>query len=35
VVELTGPGRLLMQTRSEGAFLAWLIPQLPSARKSD
>jgi uncharacterized protein (TIGR00266 family) len=35
VVELTGPGRLLLQTRSEGAFLAWLIPQLPSARKSD
>jgi len=35
VVELTGPGRLLMQTRSEGAFLAWLIPQLPTQRKSD
>lgn len=29
VVDLTGPGRLLMQTRSADAFLAWLIPRLP------
>ena len=29
VVELTGPGRVLMQTRSTDAFLAWLLPQLP------
>ncbi len=29
VVELTGPGRLLMQTRSEQSFIDWLIPQLP------
>lgn len=29
VVELTGPGRVLMQTRSEEAFLGWLVPQLP------
>jgi uncharacterized protein (TIGR00266 family) len=29
VVNLTGPGRVLMQTRSTDAFLAWLIPQLP------
>lgn len=29
VVELTGPGRVLMQTRSTDAFLSWLIPQLP------
>jgi uncharacterized protein (TIGR00266 family) len=29
VVDLTGPGRVLMQTRSTDAFLAWLIPQLP------
>lgn len=29
VVDLTGPGRVLMQTRSADAFLAWLIPQLP------
>ena len=30
VCHLTGPGRILMQTRSEQAFLGWLIPQLPS-----
>jgi len=30
VAELTGPGRLLLQTRSEAAFLSWLIPKLPS-----
>jgi uncharacterized protein (AIM24 family) len=29
VVKLKGPGRVLMQTRSTDAFLAWLIPQLP------
>jgi len=29
VVELTGPGRLTVQTRSERAFLSWLIPHLP------
>ena len=29
VVDLTGPGRVLMQTRSQDAFLAWLIPKLP------
>ena len=29
VVDLTGPGRVLMQTRSSDAFLAWLIPKLP------
>jgi uncharacterized protein (TIGR00266 family) len=29
VVELTGPGRVLMQTRSEEAFLGWLVPKLP------
>ncbi|MDX1662604.1 MAG: TIGR00266 family protein [Candidatus Promineifilaceae bacterium] len=29
VVDLKGPGRVLMQTRSADAFLAWLIPQLP------
>lgn len=31
VCHLTGPGRVLMQTRSEGAFLGWLIPKLPKA----
>ena len=29
VVDLTGPGRVLMQTRSQDAFLSWLIPKLP------
>lgn len=29
VVDLTGPGRVLMQTRSMDAFLSWLIPRLP------
>lgn len=29
VVELTGPGRVLMQSRSTDAFLSWLIPKLP------
>jgi len=28
VVDLTGPGRLLIQTRSADAFLTWLIPQV-------
>ena len=30
VVELTGPGRVYTQTRSEDAFLDWLIPKLPT-----
>jgi uncharacterized protein (TIGR00266 family) len=34
VVELTGPGKLTLQTRSEDAFLAWLMPHLPK-RGSD
>lgn len=29
VVDLTGPGRLLMQTRSEEALINWIIPQVP------
>jgi uncharacterized protein (TIGR00266 family) len=29
VVDLTGPGKVLMQTRSDDAFLRWLIPKLP------
>jgi uncharacterized protein (TIGR00266 family) len=33
VVDLTGPGRVLMQTRSTDAFLAWLIPQLPKPQQ--
>jgi uncharacterized protein (TIGR00266 family) len=35
VVELTGPGRLLMQTRSPNAFLSWLIPLLPFKRHGE
>jgi uncharacterized protein (TIGR00266 family) len=31
VVDLTGPGRILMQTRSTDAFLSWLIPLLPKS----
>jgi len=34
VVDLTGPGRVLLQTRSEGAFLNWLLPKIPK-RSSD
>ncbi len=33
VVDLTGPGNVLMQTRSDDAFLSWLIPRLP--KRSD
>ncbi len=29
VCRLTGPGKILIQTRSTDAFLAWLIPQIP------
>ncbi len=29
VVELTGPGKLTLQTRSQDAFINWLIPKLP------
>lgn len=29
VVELTGPGKAWMQSRSEDSFLSWLIPRLP------
>lgn len=30
VCELTGPGRVIMQTRNEQEFVDWLIPKLPS-----
>jgi uncharacterized protein (TIGR00266 family) len=33
VVDLTGPGRVLLQTRSTNAFLSWLIPKLPKTNK--
>ena len=29
VCELTGPGGIMLQSRSEDAFLSWLIPHLP------
>ncbi|NPV09686.1 MAG: TIGR00266 family protein [Anaerolineae bacterium] len=32
VVDLTGPGRVLLQTRSADAFLSWLLPRLPRDR---
>jgi uncharacterized protein (TIGR00266 family) len=31
VCELVGPGRVLMQTRSEDAFLGWLLPKIPKS----
>lgn len=35
VVDLTGPGRILLQTRSMDAFLSWLIPKLPKRSSGD
>jgi uncharacterized protein (TIGR00266 family) len=29
VVDLKGPGKVLLQTRSVGAFLDWLLPKIP------
>ena len=34
VVDLTGPGRVLLQTRSTDAFLSWLVPKLPRPSSS-
>ncbi len=34
VVDLTGPGRVFLQTRSSDAFLSWLIPKLPKPSSS-
>jgi uncharacterized protein (TIGR00266 family) len=34
VCDLTGPGRIYMQTRSQDAFLDWLIPKLPKPSSS-
>jgi uncharacterized protein (TIGR00266 family) len=34
VVDLTGPGKLTLQTRSQDAFLGWLIPRLPNQNAS-
>lgn len=30
VVDLTGPGKVLLQTRSQDAFISWLLPQIPT-----
>ena len=35
VVDLTGPGRFWLQTRSEDAFLTWLIPKIPRRDSGD
>jgi uncharacterized protein (TIGR00266 family) len=32
IVELTGPGRVYIQTRSPSSFIDWIIPKLPSQR---
>jgi uncharacterized protein (AIM24 family) len=29
VVELKGPGQVTLQSRSQDAFLSWLIPRIP------
>jgi len=34
VCDLTGPGRIYIQTRSQDAFLVWLIPKLPTQTSS-
>ena len=34
VCDLTGPGRIYLQTRSQDAFLDWLIPKLPKSSNS-
>jgi len=33
VCELTGPGKIMIQSRSEDAFLSWLIPKIPVRRE--
>jgi uncharacterized protein (TIGR00266 family) len=35
VAEFEGPGRVWLQTRSQDAFLSWLVPQLPSTNDSN
>ena len=34
VCQLTGPGRLLMQTRSEEALIGWILPHIPQRTNS-
>jgi uncharacterized protein (TIGR00266 family) len=33
VCELTGPGKIMIQSRSADAFLSWLIPKMPFEKK--
>jgi uncharacterized protein (TIGR00266 family) len=33
VVDVTGPGRVLIQSRSTDSFLGWLIPKLPKSNQ--
>lgn len=35
VIELTGPGMVNLQSRSQDSFLSWLIPRLPQQRSND
>jgi uncharacterized protein (TIGR00266 family) len=35
VVDLQGPGKILLQTRSEGAFLEWLLPKIPKSHSGN
>lgn len=35
VVDLTGPGQVLLQTRSTSAFLSWLMTKLPKRSSGD
>jgi len=34
VAELTGPGKINLQTRSQDSFLSWLIPRIPEKSTS-
>ncbi len=34
VIEMTGPGRIFIQTRSPKALINWIIPQLPKQRSN-
>ena len=34
VVDLVGPGRILMQTRSTESFLSWLMSKIPRGKES-
>jgi uncharacterized protein (AIM24 family) len=35
VGELTGPGRVIMQSRSERDFINWLVPRLPQTYRTN